>query len=97
MTVREALLAGADAVVAAAVLVAVVGVARALPALARRDPGPFVAALALALELLLAAGLLRLGARPDAETVALALFVVLLRKTLSLGLRFGARAIRPAR
>jgi Protein of unknown function (DUF1622) len=83
-------------VVMLAVVVGVTGLVRGLLGLRRRDPAPLVESLGLTLEFLLAAGVLRLGARPDPEGLALVLAVIALRQLLTAGLRVGGRALSPS-
>ena len=75
-----------------AAVVFCVGVGR-LPAARGRAPQELAAALALGLELLLAAGLLRLSAADDLVTLAGVAAIVLLRKVLGTGIRQAVRAI----
>ena len=72
--------------------VVVLGVVRAVAA-PRQAAGMLARALALALEFFLAAGLLRLAALQDLSSLGLAGFIVLLRRVMSFGLRFGVRAV----
>jgi uncharacterized membrane protein len=96
VSVTATLLDLARLVVVLALVVGVMGLVRGLLALRRRDPAPLVASLGLTLEFLLAAGILRLGARPGPESLALVLAVIALRQLLRAGLRFGARAVSPS-
>jgi uncharacterized membrane protein len=80
---------------AIAVTVAAVGLLRA-PAAGRAAPAELAAALALALEFLLAAGLLRLSGRDDYEALAVVASIVLLRKLISTGIRFALQALGAA-
>ena len=73
----------------AALLCTALGVVSTLAVLARlRDVR---LAIAVLLEFLLAAGLLRLAADPTVQAVVTAAVVVGLRKLIGVGLRFGAR------
>lgn len=77
---------------AVAGVVVAVGVAR-LPAAGRAAPAEFAAALGLALEFLLAAGLLRLDALPNFERIAAVGAIVVVREVIGVGLRLGLRAV----
>lgn len=84
--------AAASVPTAIALLVILVGLGRAVIA-----PGHAAGSLAqsfgLALEFLLAAGLLRLAALQDLRSLGLAAFIVLLRRVISAGVRFSVRAV----
>jgi Protein of unknown function (DUF1622) len=81
---------------AAAVVVAAVGLLRT-PAAGRAGPAELAASLALSLEFLLAAGLLRLSALDDFGALAAVAAIVLLRKLITTGVRFALRALGAAR
>lgn len=76
---------------AMAFVVIVVGFAR-LPAAGRAAPAQLAATIGLALEFLLAVGLLRLSTIEDPWQLAAVGAIVLLRRLISAGLRFGAAA-----
>ena len=76
-----------------AVIVFAVGLVR-LPLAGRAAPAQFAASLALCLEFLLAAGLLRLSALDTYRALAVTAIVVGLRRLISFGVRAGARAAR---
>jgi uncharacterized membrane protein len=75
-----------------AVVVVAVGLARA-PAAGRAAPAEIAAALGLALEFLLAAGLLRLSAIEHVRELAAVAVIVLMRRALSFGLQSALRAL----
>lgn len=75
-----------------AAAVACVAVLR-VPAARRAGPAELVAGLGLALEFLLAAGLLRLASREELEMLALVGAIIVLRRLINLGLRAGLRAL----
>jgi uncharacterized membrane protein len=77
---------------AMAVLIVAIGLLR-LPAAGRAAPEELAAALALGLELLLAAGLLRLAVIDDFLSLAVVAAVVVLRKLVSTGIRLAVRAV----
>lgn len=82
----------AEVPLAGAVLVAAVGVLRAV--LTASLAGDVLAgSFSLSLELLLAAGIMRLAARPGAMVLALVALVVLIRQVIGVGLRFGREAL----
>lgn len=89
------LLAASAVPFGAAVVVIAVGFAR-VPAAGRAGIAELVASLGLGLELMLAAGLLRLSAIDDLRQLATVAFVVLLRKLLTTGLRYGLGALGQA-
>ena len=91
------LLAGAAVVpFAMAVAVIVIGLAR-VPAGGRSGPAELVAALGLALEFLLAAGLLRLAALQELQEFAAVAAIIVLRRIIGAGLRQGLRALGATR
>jgi uncharacterized membrane protein len=94
--VDDLLTAAADVPFALAIVVAAVGLAR-VPASGRGGPAELAAALALALEFLLAAGLLRLSAIDDFTALGAVAAIVLLRKLIATGLRLALRALGSAR
>ena len=94
--VRGALEGAAAVPFAMAVAVMTVALVRAGPA-GRAGVGGLAAGLALGLEFLLAAGLLRLSGLGDFEALAAVAAVVLVRRLVGIGLRLGVRALRPAR
>lgn len=96
MTVERAIGDAAAVPFAMAAVVVAVTLAR-LPAAGRDAPRELVAGVRLALEFLLAAGLLRLAAIEDAAALAVVAAVVLLRRLLTTGLGFGLRALRTGR
>ena len=75
-----------------AVVVVIVGLVRA-PAARRAAPAELVASLGLALEFLLAAGLLRLAVVETFLQLAAVAAIVALRRVLTLGLRYGLRGL----
>ena len=87
----DALRAAATVPTAMGVLVIVIGVLRAL-ARPGRAAGTLAGAFGVGLELFLAAGLLRLAALQNLESLGLAAFIVALRRLISAGVRFGVRA-----
>jgi uncharacterized membrane protein len=89
--VTDFMRAAATVPTAIGLAVVAVGVVRALAA-PRHAAGSLARALALALEFFLAAGLLRLAALQDLESLGLAAFIIALRRLISYGLRFGVRA-----
>lgn len=92
MTRLDDLIAGTAVVpFAIAVLVVAVGLAR-LPAAGRAAPAALAATIGLALEFLLAAGLLRLSAINGLSALAAVAAIVLLRKLVSSGIRLALRA-----
>jgi len=80
--------------VAGAVLVLTAGLLRAVAA-GRGAPAQITASVGLGLEFLLAAGLLRLSAVDDLEALGAVASIIVLRKVITAGLRFGARALEP--
>lgn len=88
----EVLRAAAAVPTAMALAVVVVGLGRALVA-PRHAAGTLADALALALELFLAAGLIRLAALQDLSSLGIAAFIVLLRRVMSFGVRYAVRAV----
>ena len=89
----ESLLLDAAAVVTTmATLVLAVAVARAAPR-GRSGARPLLEGVGLALEFLLAAGLLRLATLDDFGALGLVAAVVLLRRLISHGLQSGVRAL----
>ncbi len=88
---KEAVALGAQVAIGMAALVAVIAVVRA--ALAPRETaGALGAGLGLTLEFLLAAGLLRLATRPSLAHLGMAAFIIVLRKVISMGLRYAQTA-----
>jgi len=81
---------------AVAVLVITTGLVRAVAA-GRGAPARIAASVGLGLEFLLAAGLLRLSAVDDLEALGAVAAIVVLRKVITAGLRFGVQALEPAR
>ncbi len=88
---KQAVTFGAEAAVAMAAIVAAVAVLRAVLS-PRSAAGTLGSGLSLTLELLLAGGLLRLATRPDLSTLGMAAFIIVLRKVISMGLRYGRSA-----
>jgi len=80
---------------AVAIGVITLGLVRAVAA-GRRAPARIAASVGLALEFLLAAGLLRLSAIDDLQALGAVAAIVALRKLITAGLRFGVRALEPA-
>ena len=94
MSRTDSLLAALAAVpFAMAVVVLAVGLVR-LPLAGRAAPARFAASLALCLEFLLAAGLLRLSALDTYRALAVTAIVIGLRRLISFGVRAGVRAAR---
>ena len=81
---------------ALAIVVIAVGLLRA-PAQGRRAPAELAAALALGLEFLLAAGLLRLSAIGDFTGLGIVAATVLARKVIGTGIAAGLRVLRAGR
>jgi len=82
----------AEVPLACAVLVAAVGVLRAV--LTPGFAGDVLAgSFSLTLELLLAAGIIRLASRPGAMFLGLVALIVLIRQVIGVGLRFGRQAL----
>jgi uncharacterized membrane protein len=81
---------------AIAVVVIAVGLVRAASS-GRAGPAELAASLALGLEFLLAAGLLRLTAIDDFGALGLVAAIVLLRKLIGTGIRFALRALGESR
>jgi uncharacterized membrane protein len=88
---KHAVASGADVAVALAVVVAVVAVLHAV-LMPRGAAGALGSGLGLTLEFLLAAGLLRLATHPNLRGLGLAAFIIVLRKVISAGLRYGQAA-----
>jgi uncharacterized membrane protein len=89
--VKHAVAFGAEVAIAMAAVVAAVAVLRAVLA-PRGAAGTLGSGLSLTLEFLLAAGLLRLATRPSLSTLGMAAFIILLRKVISMGLRYAQAA-----
>lgn len=77
---------------AIAVLVIVVGVVRVLSS-GRAGPSELAAAVALGLEFLLAAGLVRLAAIDDFAALGMVALVIVVRKVVGVGIRSAVRAL----
>lgn len=88
---KQAVTFAAEAVIAMAGIVAVMAVLRAVLT-PRSAAGTLGAGLGLTLEFLLAAGLLRLATRPNLSTLGMAAFIIVLRKMISMGLRYAQAA-----
>lgn len=82
-------MSGDLAVLAIASSLAIAGAALVAAAIALLTTGQWKLALGVLLDLLLAAGLVRLSADPDWEVIAVAAAVVVLRRLLGMGLRIG--------
>lgn len=94
-------MAGAQVAVGMALVIIVVGVARTVLA-PMGGPGILASALALGLEFLLAAGLIRLAARPGVTMLGVVALVIVVRRVIAAGLRYAQVALmtpapRPAR
>jgi uncharacterized membrane protein len=89
--VKHAVTAGAEVTTAVAAVIAAVAVLRAV-LMPRSAAGTLGAGLGLTLEFLLAAGLLRLATRPNLSTLGAAAFIIVLRKVILMGLRYGQTA-----
>lgn len=89
----QVLVAGGQTCIALAVLVLAVGVPRALAA-GESAPGRLAQSLRLALEFLLAGGLLKLGARPGLPALGLVAFVILIRQVIGRGVGYAASTSR---
>lgn len=85
-------MAGAQVTVAMALVVVVVGVARSVLA-PMAGPGVLAGALALGLEFLLAAGLIRLAARPGVMMLGVVAVVIVVRRVIAAGLRYARVAL----
>jgi uncharacterized membrane protein len=81
------------AVVAVALSLAITGSALVAAVIALLTTGQPRTALGVLLDLLLAAGLVRLSADPDWEVIAVAATVVVLRRVLGTGLDIGGRSL----
>ncbi len=81
--------------VALALLVTVVGLVRALLA-PRRAADVLSGAFRLTLEFLLAAGLMRLAARPGFVALGITASIVVVRQVIGLGLRYAREGLDPA-
>jgi uncharacterized membrane protein len=90
--VESALEAAAGVPLILSLVVFVVALGRA-PASGRRAPDELASGIALALEFLLAAGLLRLSAIDDFGALAGVAAIVVLRKVIATGIRSAARAV----
>lgn len=90
---KEVLLAGSRGCVAVAVLVVAVGVPRTLRA-GRAAPATLGETLRLALEFLLAAGLLRLALRPGLALLGVTLGIIVIRQVIARGVAYAARTSR---
>lgn len=93
---RHVVAVASQLTIAIAAMVAVVAVARAV--LSPRAAGAALGSgLGLTLEFLLAAGLLRLAARPGLATLGVAALIIAVRQVIGAGLRYGRVALsRPA-
>jgi uncharacterized membrane protein len=91
--VSEILRVAASCCTAAALVVVVAGVVRAGRA-PRRRAAELAASIALGVEFLLAAGLLRLSALGTFTAIATAAVVVAVRKVVGFGLAVAVRAVR---
>lgn len=82
--------------IAVATLVAAAGFARAV-AHPARAPRVLATVLPLTLEFLLAGGLLRLAAHPGLPALGVAAFVIVIRRVIGAGLRYGEASTVSAR
>lgn len=87
----------AQAAFAFAVVVVAVGVVRSVGPVRGPRPAELAASLSVGLEFFLAAGLLRLSALNDFTSIGVVAGIVVLRRIIGAGIRFGLRALGAAR
>jgi uncharacterized membrane protein len=80
---------------AIAVLVITIGLLRVVPS-GRSGAAELQASIALGLEFLLAAGLIRLAALDSFQSLGMVAAIIVLRLVIGAGLRFAVRALGPA-
>ena len=89
----EVMMAAASLPFAIAVLVIAIAIVRVVPS-GRAAPAELAGGLALALEFLLAAGLLRLAAVDELRMLGVVALIVVVRQTISAGVRQSVRGLR---